>query len=105
VLLFLSAWLLGGAGAVLGSMMGAAFGQRALFLGALIGGALSSAGAVRLAEWRGWVQRERRIKVMIGAVLGFVLAAAIAMHTLSSPIGPALGSLLIGLGAVLANGR
>ena len=105
MLLFLSAWLIGGAGAVLGSMIGAAFGQRALVFGALLGGALASASAVRLAEWRGWVQRERRIKVVIGAVLGFALAAAIALHTLSSPIGPALGSLLIGLGAVLANGR
>ena len=105
MLLFLSAWLLGGTGAVLGSMIGAAFGHRALFMGALVGGALASAGAVRVAEWREWVPRERRTKVMIGAVLGFVLAAAIAMHTLSSPIGPALGSLLIGVGAVLANSR
>ncbi len=86
-------------------MIGAAFGQHALFAGAILGGIAGAAGAVRFAEWRGWVPRERRGRVIGGAVLGFVVAAIIATQTLSSPVGPGLSSLLIGAGAVLANRR
>lgn len=103
--LFLVTWLLGGAGAVAGSMLGGAFGDHPLFIGALLGGALAIVGAVRLAEWRTWIPRTSRGRVTAGAILGFIVAAAIATRTLSSPIGPVLGSLLIGVGAVLAARR
>jgi hypothetical protein len=103
--LFLVTWLLGGAGAVAGSMLGGAFGDHPLFIGALLGGALAIVGAVRLAEWRKWIPRTSRSRVTAGAILGFIIAAAIATRTLSSPIGPALSSLLTGVGAVLAARR
>jgi len=102
---FLATWLLGGAGAVIGSMLGGAFGEHALFIGAMVGGVLAIAAAVYLAVWRGWVTATQRTRVTIGAILGFAAAALIATRTLSSPIGPALSSLLIGVGAVLANRR
>ena len=103
--LFLTTWILGTVGAVGGSIIGAAFGEHPLFVGAFLGGALASAAAVRLAEWRGWVTRERRGRVMAGAVIGFVIAAIIATQSLSSPVGPGLSSLLTGVGAILANRR
>lgn len=103
--LFLTTWLLGAAGAVIGSMLGGTFGEHPLFLGAVAGGILASAAAVYIATWRGWVPATQRVRVMVGAVIGFVLAAIIATQTLSSPIGPIASSLLIGVGAVLANRR
>lgn len=103
--LFLVTWLLGGAGAVVGSMIGGAFGDHPLFIGALLGGILAIVAAVRLAEWRTWIARPSRARVTAGAVLGFIIAAAIATRTLSSPIGPALSSLLIGVGAVFGARR
>jgi hypothetical protein len=99
--LFLTTWLLGAAG----SMIGAAFGRLPLFTFALMGGAIGSIGAVRIAAWRGWIPSDLRPRVMVGAVIGFVLAAIIATQTLSSPIGPVASSLLIGVGAVLPNRR
>ena len=86
-------------------MIGAAFGRLPLFTFALMGGAIASVGAVRIAVWRGWIPPDRRSRVMVGAVIGFVLAAIIATQTLSSPIGPVASSLLIGVGVVLANRR
>lgn len=103
--LFLTTWLLGAAGAVAGSMIGAAFGRFPLFTFALMGGAIGAMSAVRIAVWRGWISPERRPRVMVGAVIGFALAAIIATQTLSSPVGPVASSLLIGIGAVLANRR
>ncbi len=103
--LFLVTWLLGGAGAVVGSMIGGAFGDHPLFIGALLGGMLAIVGAVRVAESRKWIARPSRRRVTAGAILGFIVAAAIATQTLSSPIGPALSSLLIGVGAVFGNRR
>lgn len=98
--LFLVTWLIGSAGAVAGSMIGGAFGDHPLLIGAWLGGMLASAGAVRVAEWRNWVPRSLRLRVMAGAVLGFIAAALIASRTLSSPIGPVIASLMIGFGAV-----
>ena len=105
MLLFLTTWLLGTVCAVGGSMVGAGFPEHALFIGALLGGAIGCIVAVRLAVWRGWVAREHRGRVTFGALIGFVIASVIATQTLSSPIGPGLSSLLIGVGAVLANRR
>ena len=95
--------MLGSAGAVFGSMLGNALGDRALVIGACLGGIVGSSAAVLAATARGWVAPERRGRVILGAVAGFIVAALIATQTLSSPIGPVLSSLLIGLGAVLAN--
>lgn len=105
VRVFLITWLFGGAGAVIGSILGGAFGEHPLFIGAMVGGVLAIAAAVHIAVWRGWVSAAQRTRVTVGAILGFAAAALIATRTLSSPIGPALSSLLIGIGAVLANRR
>jgi hypothetical protein len=45
--------------------------------------------------------REELPLTLLGAEIGFLAAALAAMKTLSSPIGPIIGSLLIGIGAVI----
>jgi hypothetical protein len=42
---------------------------------------------------------------VLGAAIGFLLACAVAANTLSSPVGPIMSTLLIGVGAVLGSSR
>jgi hypothetical protein len=93
--------LAGGAGAFAGSVLGNAFGRTALFAGALIGGALASAAAAFLSATFKWIHTAERMPTAIGAVVGFLVAAGIAVNTLSSPIGPVTSALLIGIGGLL----
>ena len=95
----------GGAGGVLGSMIGAAFGKTALFAGGVIGGVIATPIAVALAGRFGWIDRRAAKPAAIGATLGFLAAAAIAVNTLSSPVGPVLSTLLIPIGAWLGERR
>jgi fructose-specific phosphotransferase system IIC component len=99
--LFLLMWIVGGAGAAVGSMVGHAFGSRGLFVGAVVGGLLAVVLVAQFATWRGWITQSQRGMTMLGGALGFLLAAIIATRTLSSPVGPILSSLLIGVGALL----
>ena len=101
VWLFLVMWIVGGLGAAVGSMVGHAFGSRGLFVGGVVGGLLAVALAAQFAAWRGWIARSQRGMTTLGAILGFIVAAFIATRTLSSPIGPILSSLLVGMGALL----
>jgi hypothetical protein len=93
--------LAGAAGAFAGSVLGNAFGHTALFAGALIGGALASAAAAFLSATFKWIDTAERIPTAMGAVAGFLVAAGIAVNTLSSPIGPVTSALLIGIGGLL----
>jgi hypothetical protein len=61
---------------------------------------LFSVLAAGVAAWRRWIPRERFWTAAAGAALGFLVAASIAINTLSSPIGPMISTLFIGLGAV-----
>ena len=101
VLLFLTAMLLGGLGGALGSMLGNAGGRRMLFIGGFIGGVLAAPLTARIARWRRWIAADRETRTALGAAAGFILAATIAVNTLSSPIGPVLSTLLIGIGALV----
>ena len=105
VLLFLTAMLLGGVGGFVGSVLGNAGGKRMLFIGGFLGGILIAPLTARIAVWRGWAGGERQRWVALGAAAGFLLAAAIAVNTLSSPVGPVLSTTLVGFGAVLGAGR
>ena len=93
--------LLGGAGAVGGSILGNAFGRGGLFTGAVIGGAAMVAAAGSVACRLGWVQRRERFWVIGGGLAGFGAACLVTLATLATPIGPLASSLLIGVGAVL----
>jgi hypothetical protein len=101
VWLFLAMWIVGGVGAAVGSIVGHAFGSRGVFIGAIIGGLLAVVLIAQFAGWRGWISKSQRAMTMLGGALGFLAAAVIATRTLSSPIGPILSSLLIGVGALL----
>ena len=96
--------LAGGAGAFVGSVVGNAFGRTALFAGAVMGGALTSAAAAFVSARLKWIHTAERVPTAIGAVAGFLVAAAIAVNTLSSPIGPLTSTLLIGIGGYSAGG-
>ena len=105
ILLFLLATVLGGIGGFLGSVLGSAGGRRTLFIGGFLGGVLIAPLTARIAVWRRWVAPDRGRWVAAGAAIGFLLAATIAVNTLSSPVGPVVSTLLIGAGAVLGSGR
>lgn len=99
--LFFTAVIFGGLGGALGSIVGNALGRTGLFAGGIIGGLLGAVATGRVAAGRGWVAPAGWSRVAIGTAFGFLLAAGIAVNTLSSPIGPVLSTVLIGVGAVL----
>jgi hypothetical protein len=101
VKLFFVLILAGGAGGVLGSMVGNAFGRGGLIAGGVLGGMILVAAAATLAARFGWIRRGARLWVALGGIAGFALACIVTLSTLSSPIGPALSTILIGMGGVL----
>lgn len=103
--LFLVACVLGGLGGALGSMVGHSFGKVGLWAGGILGGLLASMLIARIALWRRWIVRSQYWPTVLGAAIGFFLACAVVVNTLSSPIGPILSTLLIGVGAVLGGMR
>lgn len=101
VLLFVTAMMLGGLGGMLGSMIGSAFGEGGMLAGGVVGGLLTAFLTGKIAAARGWVPSSRWRPVAVGASLGFLAAVAIAVNTLSSPIGPVLSTILVGVGALI----
>ena|SRR2546423_11182659 len=99
--LFLVASALGGVGGAVGSVIGHAFGKGGLWAGGILGGLIASILIARIAVWRHWIIRSQVLPTAFGAAIGFLAACAVAVNTLSSPIGPVLSTLLIGAGAVL----
>ncbi len=100
-LLFVTMCIAGGAGGAAGSIVGRTLGTGGVLLGGFVLGTLFIVGAGWLAERFAWVARPQRRWAVLGGVVGFVLAAIVALSTLSSPVGPLLGTLLIGCGALL----
>ena len=103
--LFLLACALGGLGGAVGSMVGHSFGKGGLWAGGILGGLLASMLIARIALWRRWIVRSRYWPTVLGTATGFLLACAVTVNTLSSPVGPILSTLLIGVGAVLGGVR
>jgi hypothetical protein len=99
--LFVVACALGGVGGALGSMAGHAFGKGGLWAGGILGGLIASTVIAGIAVWRHWIVRSQFWPTVLGAAMGFLAACAVAVNTLSSPIGPVLSTLFIGAGAVL----
>ena len=98
--LFLTATILGGVGGAVGSVLGGAFGQSGLFAGGFIGGVLLAPLTAGVARRRQWIDASRFWPVAIGTAAGFVVAATIAVNTLSSPVGPVISTIFTGLGAI-----
>ena len=101
VFLFVACCLLGGVGGAVGSVVGHSAGRAGLWIGGIVGGILGSVAATALARSRHWLSASQFPLAAIGASLGFLCAAAIAVNTLGSPVGPVLSTILIGVGGVL----
>ena len=89
---------------MLGSIVGGRFGKDGIAIGGLTGGLLAAVAIAEIARSRQWIPRDRFRQTAIGSAAGFIAAAAVATHTLGSPVGPILSILLIGVGAVLGAG-
>lgn len=99
--LFIAMCLLGGLGGFIGSIIGAALGDRALFAGGFLGGILIAPLSAKIALMRRWIEPSQYWGTTIGAALGFTAAALVAVNTLSTPIGPVLSTSLTGVGALI----
>jgi hypothetical protein len=98
---FILLMMAAGAFAVAGSALAAAVAHRALFAGGIAGGLIGCFVGACLARRLKWIPASATKFVAIGACVGFAAAAAIAMNTLHSPLGPILSSLLVGVGALI----
>jgi len=104
VLLFLTAIMISGIGGAGGSIIGNAFGKTGLWIGGVVGGLVGSLIVGFLAVNAKWIAPDRQRATTIGTAVGFLAAAAVAVNTLSSPIGPVLSTALAGIGALIGAG-
>lgn len=103
--LFVLSCLMAGLGAVLGSIAGHKAGPRGVMIGAVFGGFCGAVASAFVARQLRWIQPGQLRGTALGASGGFFLAAAIASHTLRSPLGPLLSTSLVGVGALLGSWR
>jgi fructose-specific phosphotransferase system IIC component len=102
-LLFVVACVLPGLGGAVGSIAGNAVGKTGLWTGGVLGGLLASLLVAWLAAKMQWIPGEKLRATALGTAVGFLLAAAVAVNTLSSPVGPVLSTMLAGLGALVGS--
>lgn len=102
-LLFLLGCVLPGLGGAVGSIVGHRFGTTGLWVGGVAGGLLASVAVAWIAARARWILAARQRGTALGTAVGFLIAAAIAVNTLSSPVGPVLSTLLAGIGAVVGS--
>jgi hypothetical protein len=105
IFLFFTAIILSGGAAMGGSIAGNAAGKTGLWVGGIVGGLVGASLSSWLAAKLGWISNSQRARTTIGTAIGFLIAAAIAVNTLSSPVGPVASTVLAGLGAVIGAGR
>jgi hypothetical protein len=98
-------WFLTGIASVLGSMLGGIWGPSALFAGAIIGGPFGVAAGVWIATTLKWIPRRARGRAIAWGILGFAIAAPIAVMNLHTPVTPVLICALAGVGALVGVGR
>jgi hypothetical protein len=101
LLLFLIVSALDAIFILLGSFMGHSIRSIGLFAGANIGGTVGVAAAVWLAARLGLLERASYAATFVGGLIGFVVAAVIAVKNLRGPVIPMAAVGLIGLGALL----
>ncbi len=101
--LFLLGCVLPGLGGAVGSIVGHRFGATGLWVGGVAGGLLGSVAVGWIAARAAWILSARQRGTALGTAVGFLIAAAIAVNTLSSPVGPVLSTLLAGIGAVVGS--
>ncbi len=101
ILLFLIVSALDAVCILLGSFMGHSLRSIGLFAGAMIGGTLGVAAAVWLAARLRLLERASYAATFAGGLIGFVVAAVIAVKNLRGPVIPMAAVGLVGLGALL----
>ena len=101
LLLFLIVSVLDAICILLGSFMGHSIPSIGLFAGAITGGVVGVALGVWLANRLRLLDRASYGATFLGGLIGFILAAVIAVKNLHGPLIPMASVGLIGLGAVL----
>jgi hypothetical protein len=101
LLLFLIVSALDAICILLGSFLGHSIRSMGLFAGAIIGGTVGVAAAVWLAARLHLLERASYGATFVGGLIGFVVAAVIAVKNLRGPVIPMASVGLIGLGALL----
>jgi len=100
----IAAWALAGLGALIGSVLGNAAGQPGLFVGAAVGGVVGVVVAVAAVTKLRWLPPEDRPGAFAGSIIGFGVAAPIAVTNLHTPVTPVLICGLAGVGLLLGVG-
>ena len=86
---------------LLGSFIGHSIPSIGLFAGAIFGGIVGVAAAVWLAVRLYLLDRASYSATFLGGLIGFILAAVIAVKNLHGPLIPMVSVGLVGLGAIL----
>ena len=71
-----------------------------LIFGGVLGVLITSVVTGWLATAAKWIAVEQRTRTIAWTAAGSVIASLIATHTLSSPIGPIVSTVLAGFGAL-----
>jgi hypothetical protein len=100
VVLFFMVCGLAGVCIVLGSVIGHSLGTVGVFSGAVIGGIAGIAIAVWLTARLGVLEQGNSRVTFVGGIVGFIIAAVIAVTNLQNPLIPMASVALIGLGAL-----
>ena len=101
VYLFVVCCILAGIGGAVGSILGNGFGGKGLWIGGVVRGLVGATAAAIISRAMGWILPSQMRGTAVGAALGFLIAAFIAVNTLSSPVGPVLATALVGVGALI----
>ena len=86
---------------MIGSVVGHGAGKTGLFAGAVAGGVLGVGAVVVLLAKLQWLSPGDRRGAVVGGVVGFAVAAPIAVSNLQTPITPVLACALAGVGLLL----
>jgi len=86
---------------VIGSILGHGAGKTGLVTGAIVGGLLGIVIAVGAGSKLNWLSSEDRAGALVGAMLGFGVAAPIAVTDLHTPVTPVLICGLAGVGLLV----
>ena len=101
LILFLSVCIITGLSTFAGSIIGHAFGQQALFAGAVIGGITGMFLSCFIAGKIKKLQPLSFKSTFIGGIIGYAVAAIIAVNSLHSPLITAGSMAFAGLGAIV----
>lgn len=101
VLLFILVCGLDGLCIFLGSVLGHGVSRAGLFAGAVAGGVLGVAAALIVATRLSLLERASAGASFLGGVVGFAVAAFVAVKNLQGPLIPAASVGLVGAGVII----